>query len=303
MKRFRLALIGTVLAVGFSLAPMGTPPANAEDLVIGNAKPGSTWAQIELNALTVPPGTVLVLSNLFQVSPSGLQFIGQVEIELSGGIEFSGGGWQRKVSTLQEALTLSVTATGKGGNGIVIIDIKGVNQFTRVYVEDSALSNVTVKATTTTRPTSTAVSTTTTPAVPASTNPATSTTPNAPTSVQPTLPTAPPPSVTLPTTAVTRNRPPFGYGQDVVVRPNGAAKILLNGEDPELQILTVSIVALPLHGRLSPRRPRTVYTPSRGFVGADAFSYTVSDGTSTSAPIVVFINVTNARPPGATLRR
>jgi hypothetical protein len=287
MRWFRSALVGTVIAVGFSLAPLGTPAANADNEVVGNAKPGFTREQYELNALTVPPGTVLVLSNLFQVSPSGLQFIGQVDIDLSGGIEFGGGGWKRKASTLQEALTLAVVATGKGGNGIVNITIKGVNQFSRVYVEDHALSNVTIKATTTTVPAVTAASTTTPPVVPASTNP----------------PIAPPPSVTLPTTTVTINRPPFGYGQDVVVRPNSSARILLNGEDPELQILSFSIVAPPLHGRVKGQRPRMVYVPDKRFVGADAFSYTVSDGTSTSAPIVVFINVTNERPVGASLRR
>ncbi|MCE9571630.1 MAG: tandem-95 repeat protein [Deltaproteobacteria bacterium] len=79
-----------------------------------------------------------------------------------------------------------------------------------------------------------------------------------------------------------------------------ATTITLVGSDIDLpaQTLTFAIGTAPAHGALGAITPVTattatvVYTSTAGYLGADAFTFTVNDGTATSAPATVSITVT-----------
>lgn len=66
--------------------------------------------------------------------------------------------------------------------------------------------------------------------------------------------------------------------------------IALTANDPEDDPLTYS-VGTPAHGVLTGAAPDLVYTPDPGYTGADGFTFTVDDGTTTSAAAVVTIDV------------
>lgn len=281
MKWVRSIIAGTALAIGVSLTPVGTPAANAGTLITAGP------------VLTVNAGTVLVLANLFQVSARGAQLNGEITIFLSGGIEFPGGGSIRKVNNFQEMLSLPVIATGVGGNGIVNVLVNVIEPFGNTLLREVALANVTIIRTTSTPP----------PTTPSDNSGLTSTTlgstpttlPATPTTRVSTPTTVPPVPVTLPATPAVINRPPVAFQVSVSRRANLPIQIRLNGQDPEGARLRYRIVAAPLMGRLVDFRGShsAVYRPNIDFVGSDQFSYTVSDGASTSPPAVVYILVTN----------
>lgn len=77
--------------------------------------------------------------------------------------------------------------------------------------------------------------------------------------------------------------------------------VLANDTDPQGDPLTVSSVGAPSHGAavLEPSGAVT-YTPEMGFVGADAFSYAISDGHGGTAGATVHVTV---NPPASTLPR
>ena len=56
--------------------------------------------------------------------------------------------------------------------------------------------------------------------------------------------------------------------------------------------LTYAVVDGPDHGTLSGTAPDLTYTPAADYSGTDSFTYTVSDGVTTSAPATVSITVT-----------
>ena len=107
-----------------------------------------------------------------------------------------------------------------------------------------------------------------------------------------------PPETEPPETAPPETAPPE-TGTPPVANPVSVStpaatpvSIVLTGFDAEGDILDFAIVALPTNGGLSGIAPDLMYTPSSGFVGSDSFSFTVSDGQNTSAPVIVSIDVT-----------
>src|SRR5690606_38692581 len=66
--------------------------------------------------------------------------------------------------------------------------------------------------------------------------------------------------------------------------------------DVEGAALTFTIVAPPTDGVISGTGATYTYTPNSGYVGADSFQFTVSDGELTSGPALVSINVLPAGP-------
>ena len=54
---------------------------------------------------------------------------------------------------------------------------------------------------------------------------------------------------------------------------------------------TYTVVTQPAHGTLSGTAPNLTYTPASGYSGPDSFTFTDSNGTKTSAPATVSINV------------
>lgn len=78
--------------------------------------------------------------------------------------------------------------------------------------------------------------------------------------------------------------------------------LTLLGSDPEGDPLTFSIVGEPSNGTLGPVTGSSVtYTPNPNFSGVDSFTFSASDGSSTSTPATVMITVTPALDPRAAI--
>ena len=79
----------------------------------------------------------------------------------------------------------------------------------------------------------------------------------------------------------------------VITTPEDTAvNVVLAARDPDGDALTYAITTAPLHGLLSGTAPALRYTPNANYAGSDAFTYTASDGTLTSNPATVRIQVT-----------
>lgn len=100
--------------------------------------------------------------------------------------------------------------------------------------------------------------------------------------------------------APTTNQPPTATGQSVTTPFGTPVSIALSGVDPEGAPLTVTIATNPLSGLLTSAGGSTyTYAPAAGFSGVDTFTFTVSDGTQSSAPATVSIVVQPNRTPTA----
>lgn len=80
-----------------------------------------------------------------------------------------------------------------------------------------------------------------------------------------------------------------------MVKKNTATAVALKGSDPEGAPLVYSVVDFPENGRLTGRAPNLSYKPDSGFVGTDAFTFTVSDGTTTSEAAAVTVTVISTK--------
>jgi len=92
---------------------------------------------------------------------------------------------------------------------------------------------------------------------------------------------------------VTRvNNPPVGLeGIQITTAEDTAVAITLEGSDSDGDELTFAIASDPSNGTLSGSAPDLSYAPADNFNGIDAFSFTVSDGELTSAPVTVNLAV------------
>jgi ELWxxDGT repeat protein len=91
---------------------------------------------------------------------------------------------------------------------------------------------------------------------------------------------------------------PVGSSQLVNVIENVAQAIELTAADPTPgATLTYTIVSAPQYGTLTGTGPKVIYTPSSTTPGTDRFSFTVSDGTTTSNVATVSITIVPS-PPG-----
>ena len=94
------------------------------------------------------------------------------------------------------------------------------------------------------------------------------------------------------------NQPPFANGDAVTVSRNtpGTVNVRSNDIDPDNDVTIVTGNTPPAHGMAS-CQPNGVclYTPTPGYIGPDAFSYTLSDFVATGTG-TVNITVTNATP-------
>ena len=71
----------------------------------------------------------------------------------------------------------------------------------------------------------------------------------------------------------------------------------MTGTDPDGDALTFLVTGTPAHGSLTGTGANRTYTPAADYHGADSFTFTVSDGTSTSLPATVTITVTPVNDP------
>ena len=91
------------------------------------------------------------------------------------------------------------------------------------------------------------------------------------------------------------NQPPVAGGGSVTTKEDTATSGTLPGSDPEGQPLTYAISQQPTKGTISNFNASTgayTYTPSLNANGADTIKYTVSDGTTTTAPATLNITIT-----------
>jgi hypothetical protein len=95
------------------------------------------------------------------------------------------------------------------------------------------------------------------------------------------------------------NRPPTAQSSQVIAGGGSSREVILQASDPEANPLTFALAQFPSNGKLTGHAPKLVYTPNPGFFGTDAFSFTVSDGTATSALATVAIIVSGSKPPPA----
>ncbi|MBN1576096.1 MAG: DUF5011 domain-containing protein [Chitinispirillaceae bacterium] len=89
------------------------------------------------------------------------------------------------------------------------------------------------------------------------------------------------------------NRPPVANSQTTLTTPRATAlSITLTATDPEDDPLSSwTIASNPLHGSITTSRPTFTYTPTGNYEGKDSLTFTVSDGTSTSAAAKIVITV------------
>ncbi len=100
---------------------------------------------------------------------------------------------------------------------------------------------------------------------------------------------------------------PVAYDGFATTSPGEPVSILLAGEDEDLDALTFAIVSAPTTGTLGPIgtpqcdtgycTAEVVYTPPAGPGFDDSFTFTVNDGSLTSAPATVDIAVEVSLPP------
>ncbi len=100
-------------------------------------------------------------------------------------------------------------------------------------------------------------------------------------------------------TVASGNQPPVGtpdaYStpRDTVLTVPALTGVLSNDTDADGDTLTATKVADPTHGVVTVAADGSfVYTPTAGYVGPDAFTYNVGDGTATVGPVTVSLTVT-----------
>ena len=84
------------------------------------------------------------------------------------------------------------------------------------------------------------------------------------------------------------NSPPIAVADTATTTAGTPVNIavLANDSDPNGDPLTITAVSTPVHGTatINQQPTRVTYTPTAGFSGSDSFTYTISDGTTTSSP-------------------
>jgi hypothetical protein len=93
------------------------------------------------------------------------------------------------------------------------------------------------------------------------------------------------------------NLSPVANAQSAATSEDVAVSITLSGSDPDSDPLTYAIATPPASGTLSGTAPSLTYTPDPNASGADSFTFTVSDGTLTSASATVSITVMATNDP------
>lgn len=95
------------------------------------------------------------------------------------------------------------------------------------------------------------------------------------------------------------NTPPVANSQSVITTKDTSASITLDASDKDGNALTYSIRSFPAHGSLSSLdkdNGSVIYNPNRGYTGSDSFTFTASDGTSTSNTAKVSITINSVTP-------
>ncbi|MDY7229175.1 Ig-like domain-containing protein [Hyalangium rubrum] len=105
------------------------------------------------------------------------------------------------------------------------------------------------------------------------------------------LGTSAPATVSLTITPV--NDAPGAASLSLVTPEDTGKELTLTGSDLDGDPLSFTVASAPSHGTLTGTAPNLTYTPAPDYHGPDSFTFTVSDGQSTSAPATVSIDVTS----------
>jgi hypothetical protein len=89
---------------------------------------------------------------------------------------------------------------------------------------------------------------------------------------------------------------PTANAQSVTAAEDTPVGITVTGSDPNSPPLALGFAEStnPAHGTLSGTAPNLTYTPTGGYIGADSFQFTDSNGVQTSSPATVSITVVGA---------
>ena len=87
------------------------------------------------------------------------------------------------------------------------------------------------------------------------------------------------------------NDAPLAFSQSVTNLEDTALPITLTGADVDGPVTNFVLGTLPLHGSLSGSGANLTYTPTNNYNGPDSFTFTVNDGSLTSAVATVSITV------------
>src|SRR5690606_15870807 len=99
------------------------------------------------------------------------------------------------------------------------------------------------------------------------------------------------------------NLAPGAFTGEATTSRNVPVQIFLAGADPEDDSLFFSITSAPLHGTLGELTHAAedsafvTYTPNDHFLGLDEFHFQVNDGTHSSLPGRIQVEVINTDPP------
>lgn len=87
------------------------------------------------------------------------------------------------------------------------------------------------------------------------------------------------------------NDAPVAFSQSVTNLEDVPVAITLTGSDVDGPVTNFVLVSLPAHGALSGAGANLTYTPTNNYAGPDGFTFTVNDGSLTSAVATVSITV------------
>jgi len=97
--------------------------------------------------------------------------------------------------------------------------------------------------------------------------------------------------VTVSLTVNSSNQRPTAAALSVEINEDETAQIVLNGTDPDGDVVSYSVESQPSNGVLSGIAPDLIYTPNANFNGSDSFTYRVNDGVLSSEVASVEISV------------
>ena len=95
------------------------------------------------------------------------------------------------------------------------------------------------------------------------------------------------------------NQVPTADDQSVTVTKDKSQAVTLTGSDADGDALTYIVLTSPAHGTLTGSGTSLTYTPARGYIGPDSFTFKVNDGAVDSDTATVSITVAKAgkKPP------
>jgi Tol biopolymer transport system component len=103
------------------------------------------------------------------------------------------------------------------------------------------------------------------------------------------LATSAPATVTIEVASV--EDAPVALAQSLATSEDAPLAIVLSGTDDDGDALTFTVTSATIHGLLSGTAPNLTYTPYADFHGSESFTFTATDGHTTSAPATIALDI------------